>query len=188
MNKSDTIHSAAKKQFYLNLFNLALFLLLAITGLLLQVNYHMHHLPNGREVLGLNRHGWLLLHKLSAVMSLAGITAHCLLHRRYIATTTRRIIARRSLAKVPSSYYTVVLYVLASLTALIPWIFFGQGHGHGGGRRFVEIHDKLTLLLIIVTAAHIISRAGRMWNTAMKMAYRNANSPKLDPLGEQEVE
>jgi len=184
MNKSDMITNAAKKQFYLNLFNLASFFLLAITGLVLQVNYHMHHLPNGHQVLGLNRHGWLLLHKLSAVMSLAGITVHCLLHRRYIASATRIILARRSLSKVLSSYYAVVLYVLSSLTALIPWIFFDQGHGHGGGRHFVEIHDKLALLLIIVTAAHIISRAGRMWNTGMRIANRNANSPKPNPAGE----
>ncbi len=188
MNKSDMITSAAKKKYYLNLFNLASFFLLAITGLLLQVNYHMHHYPNGHQVLGLNRHGWLLLHKLSAVMSLGGITAHCLLHRRYIASTTRRITAQMSLSKVLSSYYATVLYALSSLTALTAWIFFGQGHGHGGGRILVEIHDKLALLLIIASAVHIVSRAGRMFETGGKILKRNAPSPALRAAGDQEAE
>jgi hypothetical protein len=146
----------------------------------------MHRLPDDTLVSGLNRHGWLLLHKLSAVTSLGGITAHCLLHWRYLASATRRIMARRSILKVQASYYLFILYALSSVTALSSWIV--SGPGHGGRSHLVEIHDKLTLLLIIFSAAHIISRAGWFWKTGMKISKRNRASPSLRAAGEQEAE
>jgi hypothetical protein len=186
MDKSD-ISRAPETNFYLNLLNLAPFVILAITGLALQVNYHMRGVPYGYQIMGLNRHGWLMLHKLSAVMSLTGITAHCLLHRKYITATTGRIIARRSFSKVLVSYHLFILYALSALTALLSWIF--SGPGHGGRSHLVEIHDKLTLLLIILAAAHIISRSGWMWKVGKKiLIQRNANSPALNPIGEHEAE
>ncbi len=185
MVKSQAVSRTTKNNFYIDLLNIAPFLIVMTSGLVLQVNYHMHHLPNGHLVLGLSRHGWLLLHKLSAILSLAGVTAHCMLHRKFIAAATGRIIARRSFTKVPLSYHLFILYALSSLTALASWIM--PGRGPGGRSHLVEIHDKLTLLLIILAAAHIISRAGWMWKTGKKILMRNQDAPALTITGKSEV-
>ncbi|MBN1533777.1 MAG: DUF4405 domain-containing protein [Spirochaetes bacterium] len=170
-NTPRALSEVARRNFCVNMANLLPFLLLAATGLVLQSEYHLHRLPCCTPVLGLQKGGWLLLHKLFAVVSLAGCTLHCLLHRRWIAAAFRRRMQRRT---VPSriTRYLLVVSIPTALTALVSWFFLGPGHG-----RFmlVEIHDKLALVLTILFLLHLATRTG--WMVQTMAALRRPRPP-----------
>ncbi len=167
MRQGEGVSNSRKVNFYLNMLNFFPFLMLAATGIVLQFHYHMEHLPDGQLVAGLDRATWLLLHRIAAAVSLAGITAHCILHRRFIAATTRRILDRRSMANVLSSYYLFILIIPTAITGMAPWITL-NGNTHAR-LLFVEIHDKLALVLIAFSLVHIGSRAGWMLKTYQRL-------------------
>jgi hypothetical protein len=149
-----------------NLANLLPCLLLAFTGLVLQLQYHMHHLPAEATVLGLQKDAWLLLHKVFAVMSLAGVAIHCLLHRKWIAAAARRRLQRKPAAS-RISWYLLLVSIPTALTGMASWLLTEAG-GHG---RFmlVEIHDKLALVLAMLFILHFVTRTGWMARTLAAM-------------------
>ncbi len=167
MGQNSDVSNSVKTNFYLDLANIIPFIMLIYTGLLLQGEYHMHGQPDWYRVWGLDRSGWLLLHKISAVISLTGITAHCLLHRKVITATVKRIFKSNSRTKVLLSFYLLLVYIPASLTALVAWAMFKNGDS----ARFLllEVHDKLTLLLIILAVVHFATRLRWIVNVSRRM-------------------
>jgi hypothetical protein len=161
MNKLSPVSDTARANFYVNLAALVPFMVTIATGMVLQFQYHMHHLPDDALVLGLGRHGWLTLHKISAVTSLACILHHCAHHWRFIVTVTKKKLYLKNMSAGIVSYYLFLVFVPTALTAMASWIFL-KGHA-----RFmlVEVHDKLALLLIVIFAVHLVSRAGWMVRT-----------------------
>ncbi|MCP4135554.1 MAG: DUF4405 domain-containing protein [bacterium] len=145
MQLSKNISNSIRLNFYLNLLNFLPFLIVIITGLILQIEYHMLKLPDDYFISGLNKSGWLILHKISASISLAGIIAHCALHRKFISILSNKILRRKSLSPASLSYWLFIISIPAYLIAMTSWILFD----HGDPARFllVEIHDKLALLL-----------------------------------------
>ena len=160
MNTLKGISISVTNNFYLNLLNFAVFVIIAITGSLIQIEYHMHRLPEGYPIIGLDKSGWLLLHKVSAIMFLAGIGGHCSLNWRFVSVSTRRIFHRKLIPSAPLSYWLFLICVPTFLTAMTSWILLGPKDQP----RFllIETHDKLGWLLIIFTTIHIVSRARRM--------------------------
>jgi hypothetical protein len=154
-------------KFYLNLLNVALFLVVALTGSVLQIEYHMHGLPEGSTAMGLNKAGWVLLHKISATLFLAGIVAHCSLNWRFVSASTSRILGRGSIPSA-TSYWLFITCIPTCLTTMVSWTLFALEDSV----RFllVEIHDKLGWLLMILTVIHIVSRTGRMTSTYRKLS------------------
>lgn len=164
---AEKLSGSTKTNFYLNLLNVVPFLILISSGILLQLEYHMHHQPDEHLIAGLNRSGWLLLHRITAALSLVGITAHCILHRKFIAATTRRILDRRSMANVHTSYYLLILCIPTVITGMASWIAL-NGNTHAR-LMLVEIHDKLALLMVAFSLVHIVSRAGWMLKTYQRL-------------------
>ena len=157
-NRVNGVTATSKINFYLDLLNGIPFLMVIVTGMLLQINYHLHGLPDDYMTVGLSRSGWSLLHKTSAVISLAGIAAHCILHRASIAASTRKFFSGGSPLTVISSFYVLLICVPTALTAMISWIALNPGPA--GRSALVEVHDKLALALVAISAYHILTRAG----------------------------
>jgi hypothetical protein len=168
MNSPKGISISVRNNFYLNLLNVALFLIAAFTGAILQFEYHMHGLPEGYAVMGFNKPRWVLLHKASASMFLAGIVAHCSLNWKFVSASTRRILCRKLTPSASVSYWLFMISIPTSLTAMGSWTLFGLEDP----ARFllVEIHDKLCWLLVMFLVMHIISRAGRMTRAYCKLS------------------
>lgn len=160
------VSERTRAHFYANLASLVPSLALAASGLILQVGYHMHHLPDSTPALGLDRHEWLALHKIAAVVSLACLEYHCANHWSFIVTVTKKQLYRKKMSSSIASYFLFILFVPTALTALVSWIFL-QDHA-----RFmlVEIHDKLALLLVLIFLVHLASRSGRMVRTYRALA------------------
>lgn len=140
--------------------NMVLFALTAFTGLLLQIVYHFHHAPAGFVAAGLDRGGWLFMHKISASLSFAGLAWHSALHWRAVRAWGRKFFKRKAFVSLPSSWYALVVFVPLSFTALVSWALCDAG----GRARFalVEVHDKFGLLFIVLATAHVSSRFRRM--------------------------
>lgn len=164
-SKSDVLSD--RHNFNLNVFNLAVFILVALTGSLLQIQYHMHGLPDSWPVLGLSKAGWVVLHKASAPLFLAGIAAHCWLKRRFVTTLTWRIVHRQLSALSSLSYDLFLICLPTCVTALASWILLGAGNP--GRWVLIEIHDKLGWLLILFAVLHVLMRAGRMTRVYRKL-------------------
>jgi hypothetical protein len=119
INKTNSISKIVKINFYLNSLNFILFLRIIVTGLIIQVNYHMHMLPDAYSVVGLDRADWILAHKLSAALALGGIIIHCILHLKYISATTKKFVKNNSSSPVMTSYYLLIISFFTSITAII---------------------------------------------------------------------
>jgi hypothetical protein len=160
MNNPGKNADFSKLNFYLNLSNIFLFLIAGLTGSLIQINYHMHGLPAAAWIAGLDKSAWMLLHKASAAIFLAGAAAHCLVNRRFISASLRRVFSGKFLVFKSLSFWVFVVCVLTCLPAVVSWMLFDA---RDPGRYIcVESHDKLGLFLIPVTVVHIFRRAGKM--------------------------
>lgn len=160
MNITGATSPSRTFRFRLNLANLLFLALLIATGLIIQGGYHFGKLADDTAFLGLNRHRWSIAHKAAAVISLAGIAAHCARHLKFISAGTKKKIFTRFPSPQSISWYLVILWIAVALTAMASWTLCSPGSHH----RFmlVEIHDKLALLFVPLSAAHIASRLRRM--------------------------
>lgn len=167
MEKLNNTSNSSKMNFYLNLLNFILFLIVVITGFIIQIGYHMHNLPDDYAISGLARAGWLNFHRISASFFLAGIIAHCLLHRGFISTISDKILRRKPLLPASISYWLFIVSIPTTLVAMVSWIFVSVDDP----ARFilVEIHDKIILLWIILSIIHIASRANRIIRVYKKL-------------------
>ncbi len=167
MNNDNNISNKTKINFYLNLVNFLPYLILIYSGLAIQLNYHMHELPDDHLVLSLNKFSWVLIHKISGAISLAGTIVHCILHWKYIKAVTKKIFSRKSKIKVFSSYYLFIIGILTIIPAMLSWIFVN--YNNPSRFFFIEIHDKLAMLFLIFTIVHMISRTRWMLKVYQKI-------------------
>ena len=130
------------------------------SGFLLQIKYHMGRLPKTTEVLSADYYDWATIHKYSSVAFFIIICVHIYLHKEWYISLFRKIPVKRD----RSSRVALILIVTA-LFGFIPW---GQsiinsllGHTSPVSERiFVEIHDKLGILLMIKVIIHLWKRFG----------------------------
>lgn len=166
MHDSKGIGLSERNRLYLNLCNLAFFLFAAFTGSVIQIGYHMHAIPDVQLIMGLNKAGWALLHKVSAAVFFAGMAIHCLANWKFIATNTRQIVSGIRKPFSSSSYWLFLISVPACLTAMASWLFFG---GNEQARfALVETHDKLGWFFVVFGLLHIIRRSGKMVGACRK--------------------
>ncbi len=167
MSRDNKISGTALFNYRVNALNFIPFVLLAATGLILQIEYHMHHLPDASYVMGFNRPEWLGIHKLLAVVSLAGIAVHCVSHSKFIASTTRRLFDKTYRGRIASSYWLFLVYIPTLLTAMASWLLLG---GNELSRRsLVEVHDKLALVLVVLSVVHVVTRFKWMVKTFQRI-------------------
>ncbi|MFZ5597025.1 MAG: DUF4405 domain-containing protein [Bacillota bacterium] len=149
-NKSNT-------NFYIDLLIFFPFIILAFSGLLIQINYHAGGLSSETTVLGLNNSGWLNLHKMTAVISLIGIAIHVFLHAGWIKMVFKKKKASGKNAKI--TLCLLIFFIIVSITGLIPWIFMSVA-SHA---RFIaiEFHDKIGIILTVLFIFHLVNH--RRW-------------------------
>lgn len=127
------------------------------SGLLIQVKYHMGNHGNiaiNDFVIGINYPGWSVIHKISIVALSLLMICHFYLHWKwYKAVIKKKLISRNQQVLMLS-----FLFVIVAITGLTPW-FIGLLNGNEVTRIiFIEIHDKLALILAIYLILHIIKR------------------------------
>ncbi len=141
--------------FYVDTIILSPFILLAISGLLIQINYHAGEMTDTAVVLGLNRYEWLLLHKITAVISIIGLSIHLFLHMSWLKTVLLKKSYKKPNRNTKITMWLLILAVATALTGIIPWLL-APATSHAR-HSVIDIHDKIGIILIILFVLHIIN-------------------------------
>lgn len=158
---------------YINRFIINLSLLIfgiatVFSGMLIQVKYHMGNHGNiaiNDSVFGINYQGWSAIHKISIVALILFVICHVYLHLNwYKGVLTNKLISKNQQVLILS-----LLFVLVAVSGLTPW-FIDLLNGDELIRKvFIEIHDKLTLFLLVYLVLHIIKRLRWFFTTFEKI-------------------
>ena len=126
-------------------------------GLLIQVNYHIGHhgdLSINDNVFGINYQSWSAIHKIAIVGLSVLMIYHIYRHWKwYKAVITKKLIAKNRQVLILS-----LLFVLVAITGLTPWFIDLLNGDETQRKSFIEIHDKLAIVLSVYLILHIIKR------------------------------
>jgi hypothetical protein len=136
------------------------FVLLMINGILMQIIYHMNHNDPNYVFLWFNKNGWLLLHKILSVLAFTGITAHVFLHFNWIKDVfiNKRLFSKNFKNKALA--FLFITFYFSGFLTFVSWAFNNRITGYNYELRhfILEIHDKITILLIILFAIHFVKK------------------------------
>ena len=183
-----------KNNFWLDVTIFTLFLVTALSGLLLWLV-----LPDGRGsgetiFLGLTRHTWIDLHNWVGLAMLAGVTLHLLLHWKWISCVSRRYfkkVAYQARVNFSLNSLLFVAFLLVNLSGLIVWLVL-PGGGYQGGRNpfygatlltltrhgWKDLHLWAGLVMIVIIIVHLVLHWD--WVTCVAHRYTRAASCKSD--------
>jgi ferredoxin len=183
--KADKAKTGTEKQkghilrsFLINNMLLVFGVLMVLSGMSMQLGFHMGgHGGRGREahfihsrvgqyeqareidtdkiVCGFNYSGWSAIHKFVIVIFSSLMIYHIYTHWYWY----KGVVAKHLIGKNVQVITLSVLFSLTAVTGLIPWFIDLYGGPAAVRMSLIEIHDKLTLLLIIYFILHIIKRS-----------------------------
>jgi hypothetical protein len=164
--------------FLINNLLLLVGIIMIVSGLTLQVGFHMgssepHHgnrhevqpqsinyeqergFDTQKTVWGFNYHQWSTIHKLVIVLFSLIMTYHFYIHRKWYKGIIKKHLIRKNIQVITLT----ILFLLVAFTGLIPWLIDLSGSKSIWRFILIEIHDKLTLVLIIYLILHFIKRS-----------------------------
>lgn len=120
-------------------------------------------------VFGINYHGWSVVHKISIGLLSLFMIYHFYYHWKWY----KAVISKRLFSKNQQVLIFSLLFVLAAITGLTPW-FIDLLKGDEIHRKvFIEIHDKLAIILSIYLILHIIKRLKWYFTTFNKIKIKH---------------
>ncbi|MGL5683813.1 MAG: hypothetical protein ACRDDZ_12290 [Marinifilaceae bacterium] len=134
-------------------------LIVVLSGMIMQLGYHIGNpgvvVRETKTILGLFYSNWQLMHKVAISFFFALCTYHIWSHRNwYVAIISKRLY-RRNIQLVLFS----VIFIFSVVTGFLPWII----DGHDGVRiTLIEIHDKISVVLIVFMVLHVGKRIKRL--------------------------
>jgi hypothetical protein len=143
------------------LINLGLLLFgsaMVFSGLLIQISYHMGHhggIDANTLVLGLNYSNWSDIHLISVVLVSIGMVFHIILHWKWYKAVVRK---RKSVVKNQQAIILTIIFVLVAITGYLSWFIRLSGGPDLSRRDFIEIHDKITWVLLGYLIFHVTKR------------------------------
>lgn len=146
-----------RQRFIINLGLLLSGLMMVSSGLLIQVKYHMGHhgdIAINDTIAGISYYGWSDLHKISVVVLSAFMTFHIAVHWKwYKAVITKKLIAKNKQLITLS-----VVFFMVAISGFTPWFIHLLQGNEMLRKTFIEIHDKLAIVLFIYLILHIIKK------------------------------
>jgi hypothetical protein len=129
-----------------------------VSGLLIQVSYHMGHAVSaGRSVWGWDHPTWALFHQVSSAFLLAFAAWHLYLNRKPLLAILKRSGAWRRQGPILLATFTA-----AVTTALLAWAAAVAFDRHLAERALVEIHNKIVIPMSVLLALHVWQRRSRL--------------------------
>lgn len=168
---------------YINRFNINIGLIIfgfatVFSGMLIQVQYHMGNHGNiavKDYVFGINYQGWSAIHKFSIVVLAVLMIHHIYQHWNWYKV----VITKKRITKNRQVLILSLLFVLVALTGLTPW-FIDLLKGDEIKRKiFIEIHDKLAIILSVYLVLHIIKRLKWFFTAFDKMTNKHSTKQRV---------
>ena len=154
------------------LINLGLLLFgsaLVFSGLLIQISYHMGHhrgIDTNNLVLGLNYFNWSDFHRVSTVLVSIGMVFHIILHWKWYKTVVRK---KKLVVKHQQAIILTIVFILVAITGYFSWFIKLSGGSDLSRRDFIEIHDKITWVLLGYLIFHVTKRFKWFFTTFEKV-------------------
>ncbi|HPI20506.1 MAG TPA: DUF4405 domain-containing protein [Candidatus Kapabacteria bacterium] len=181
------LKSKALNRFIINNLLLVTGLITIISGLVLQLGFHMgnHHRENlsihsesmayeqareinpNEQVWGFSYSDWSTIHKtIIIIFSVLMIYHFCIHWKWYKGVFTKHLIGKHQQVIV-----LTMLFLIVAITGIVPWIIDLSGGTVNSRTLFIEIHDKITFVLIVYFILHIIKRT--KWYSSTFKKFQN---------------
>lgn len=131
--------------------------LAVFSGFLIQFSYHMEQhgiIDTNKMVLNVNYSGWTVIHKISILLLSVFMILHISQHRNWYKTTIKKDLIKKNI----QVFTLTTVFVLVAITGYIPWIIDLTVNDQITRKVFMEIHDKLTIVLFVLLISHIAKR------------------------------
>jgi ferredoxin len=131
--------------------------LAVFSGFLIQVSYHMGQhgtIDVNKMVLDVNYSGWTDIHKISILLLSVFMTFHIVQHWTWYKT----VIKKKLIAKNKQVIILSTVFIFVAITGYIPWIIDLTINNQTTRKFFLEIHDKLTIILFVFLILHVTKR------------------------------
>ncbi len=148
-------------------------LLTVFSGLLIQVEFHMGNPGNNTinyYVFGISYYGWSDIHRISISILSLFMIFHISLHWKWYKVVIKKRLAGKNLQLLTLSF----VFILVAITGLIPWIIYLLKGDVIIRKTFIEIHDKLAIILSVYLILHIIKREKWFLTTFKKMINKHS--------------
>jgi len=162
--------------FLINLSLLVFGAAMIFSGLLIQIGYHMGHhgeIDTGHLVFGLNYFTWSLIHKTSIVIVSIAMVFHIVLHGKWYRTVLRKKV---SVFKNQQAIVLTIVFISVAMTGYLAWFINMSGGSELTRKAYIEIHDKIALLLAVYLVFHVAKRF-KWYVTAFGKIRRNGKNP-----------
>lgn len=151
----------------LNITNIIGGAIIIFTGVLIQLNYHMHHLPDNSLILGFDRISWRWIHTLSSIFFLIWLIYHNWINLKTIKAFF--------LSKKKSPKYhllSIILLGILLLMAITALLALANNLLDNQEQRFtyIEIHDKIGILMSILLIIHFIQHFSSIKKSIIKLS------------------
>lgn len=128
----------------------------SLSGVVMQVGYHISDSSKvDRTILGLGYADWSVIHKIAIVVFALLCLYHICLHWKWYKVVLKKPSLRSKNRQV---ILFSELFILSALTGLIPWMIDLFGTTKSSRIIFIEIHDKISLILVVFIVLHVIGR------------------------------
>ena len=131
--------------------------IMAFSGLLIQLCYHMGHqktIDIYNTALRINYSGWSYIHKISIIFFSVFIIFHIPLHWKWY-----KFIVKKKFITINNQLVILsVVFIFVAVTGYIPLIIKLTGGNDRIHKAFIEVHDKLALILFVYLIFHVAQR------------------------------
>jgi NAD-dependent dihydropyrimidine dehydrogenase PreA subunit len=186
--KTEKLRKRTFNNFIINNLLLIFGLAIIFSGLALQLGFHMgshgghqsgshemqfesmqyeqlREIDTSKIVCGLNYSDWSTTHKYVIIIFSFLMIYHTYVHWKwYKGVITKHLIHKNKQVIIFS-----ILFLLVAVTGLIPWFIDILGSTSILRMLFIEIHDKITFVLIVYFVLHFIKRAKWFSKTYVKL-------------------
>lgn len=182
--KIDRIQSEKRKKgnkaflaFIINNLLLVTGIVMILSGLILQLGFHigghggqsleeLHTLLQSMQyeelrgidmnkiVCGLNYAKWSTTHKIGIIFFSLVMIYHLYAHLKWYKAVITKHLIRKNIQVITLT----VLFLLVAISGLVPWFIDLTDNTNGLRLTFIEIHDKIALILVVYLVLHVMKR------------------------------
>lgn len=172
---NNTCMSKLKLTFVINLGLLVFTLAMSFSGFVIQFGFHMGHdsaIMTDNSFLGLGYNNWTNIHKISIIIISFLATYHFILHWKWY----KMILIKKLASKNKQQIILSIVFISVAITGYFPWILDLSSGSEILRKSFIEIHDKISVLLFVLLAIHITNRLKWYINSIKRLSNKHTTS------------
>lgn len=130
---------------------------MGFSGLLMQIQFHIGDQSSAslsRLVLGISYPSWSLVHKIAILVFSIFVFYHVYRNHKWYKT----VIQKKRIDKNKPLISLSILLILSAVSGFIPWCIYCFNEETAIRKTIIEIHDKISIILLIYIILHIIKK------------------------------